>query len=116
MSDERSGGVIIPLLLGGIVGAAVALLYAPKSGRETREQIVDLADLARRRFVEKEREVGGRIAEIADEIGEKANELIQGGKSMAEEKKSLIVAAIQAGRKALEEERSRLEAARGQRT
>lgn len=32
-------------LLGGILGAAVALLYAPKSGRETRK---DIADAGRR--------------------------------------------------------------------
>jgi len=38
--DERSGSagtVLLAFLVGAVAGAAVALLYAPASGRETRE-------------------------------------------------------------------------------
>ena len=39
--DDRSGGgagmVLLAFLVGAIAGAAVALLYAPATGRETRE-------------------------------------------------------------------------------
>ncbi len=40
MKDERSGGaggLLIAFALGAIAGAAVALLVAPATGRETRE-------------------------------------------------------------------------------
>ncbi|MCB0301708.1 MAG: YtxH domain-containing protein, partial [Calditrichaeota bacterium] len=37
MSDSRALEFIKGLLIGGAVGAVAALLYAPKSGRETRE-------------------------------------------------------------------------------
>jgi gas vesicle protein len=47
MEQENSGmlkGLIIGLLAGGAVGALVALLYAPKSGRELRADIKEKAD------------------------------------------------------------------------
>lgn len=39
----RQNSVIVPLLVGGIVGAALGILLAPKAGRETRKEIKDLA-------------------------------------------------------------------------
>jgi gas vesicle protein len=35
--------VVVPFLVGGLVGAGIALLLAPKSGREIRTDIKDLA-------------------------------------------------------------------------
>jgi gas vesicle protein len=42
--DDSRGTVLISFLIGGIVGAGLALLLAPQSGRKTRKQIVDLAE------------------------------------------------------------------------
>ena len=38
------GAVILSFFVGGIIGAGVALLVAPKTGEETRKMIKDLAD------------------------------------------------------------------------
>lgn len=38
MSD-RIEGFIKGILIGGLIGAAIGILYAPKSGKETREDI-----------------------------------------------------------------------------
>ena len=35
--DSSASSVILAFLLGGLTGAAVALLYAPRSGKETRD-------------------------------------------------------------------------------
>ena len=48
--DDRHGGgaaFLVGLLMGAAVGAGLALLYAPKSGRETRDDIKDQAKKAR---------------------------------------------------------------------
>ncbi len=49
IANERS--VLVPFLLGGIVGAGIALLLAPKSGRELRKDIEDIASETRDKIV-----------------------------------------------------------------
>ena len=39
----KRNSIVVPLLVGGIVGAAIGFLLAPKPGREIRKQIKDLA-------------------------------------------------------------------------
>jgi gas vesicle protein len=42
-----AGSILLAFILGAVSGAAVALLYAPASGRETREFLGERADEAR---------------------------------------------------------------------
>ena len=43
--DNNIGkGIVIGFIAGGALGAALALLYAPKSGRELRQDIKGKAD------------------------------------------------------------------------
>lgn len=45
MYDYRRGGSVLgAFLLGGVVGAALGLLFAPRSGKETRDMIADKAE------------------------------------------------------------------------
>jgi gas vesicle protein len=44
-----AGSILLAFLLGAITGAAAAILYAPASGRETREYLGDKAAEARER-------------------------------------------------------------------
>ena len=46
-NDNKTGTVLISFLIGGIVGAGVALLLAPQSGRKTRKQMLEAAEDAR---------------------------------------------------------------------
>ncbi len=42
MNDERQGftkGLLMGTLIGGLVGAVLGVLYAPRRGEETREEI-----------------------------------------------------------------------------
>ena len=52
MSDNENGngnfsGLIVSAILGAAVGAGLALLYAPRSGKETRELLAQKARKAR---------------------------------------------------------------------
>ena len=100
MSEERgfsAGSIALAFLVGGIVGAGVALLTAPQSGRETREKIKDLADEAKE-----------KIVAVAEDAKEKMLDVSSRGKDVVGEKKTVITSAIEAGKKAMEEERLRI--------
>ncbi|HYQ48128.1 MAG TPA: YtxH domain-containing protein [Thermodesulfovibrionales bacterium] len=42
--DNQGATILVSFLIGGIVGAGLALLLAPQSGRKTRKQISDMAE------------------------------------------------------------------------
>lgn len=50
--DGATGSILLAFILGAVSGAAVALLYAPASGNETREYLGDRARDARARAAE----------------------------------------------------------------
>ncbi|OIO08174.1 MAG: hypothetical protein AUJ52_08815 [Elusimicrobia bacterium CG1_02_63_36] len=49
MPNHDCDGSFGAFLFGGLLGAAIALLLAPKTGEETREQIADWLEEGRRR-------------------------------------------------------------------
>jgi gas vesicle protein len=50
--DGAAGNILLGFILGAVSGAALALLYAPASGRETRERLAERAEEARARAAE----------------------------------------------------------------
>ena len=108
------------LLIGGGIGAVIALLFAPKSGVELREDIAD----ATRKGIEKSKEAAAQIQERAGEyyeVGkERANEIYQTGRErageMAQKARTAaantanpFTAAIEAGKDAYTAEKRRTE-------
>ena len=47
-----AGSILLAFILGAVSGAAVALLYAPQTGRETRDLLGEKANEARARAAE----------------------------------------------------------------
>jgi gas vesicle protein len=96
-------------IVGATVGAVVALLFAPKSGRELRE---DLAD-ATRKGVDRARETGSQISakagEYYDTASARASELAQSARDAVTNRGERVSAAIEAGKRAYREEKSRTE-------
>ena len=88
-----SGSVLLAFILGGMVGAGVALLIAPQSGVETRRKIKDLAD-----------DVKEKATDYASTAKEKVTETVDKAKNLYEEKKSAVTAAVEAGKEAYEKE------------
>ena len=62
--DSDAGARIVYFAAGALIGAVAALLFAPKSGRELRE---DLAD-ATRKGVDRARETGSQLSARAGEL------------------------------------------------
>jgi gas vesicle protein len=71
---ERS--ILVPFLVGGVVGAALGLLLAPKPGKEMRKQIRDLAVESKDKIVS----VVGKGRELYTETLTAVNSAIDAGK------------------------------------
>jgi gas vesicle protein len=99
MSEERGNApvILMAFLLGGVVGAGLALLFAPVSGRETRDRIKDLVE-----------DVKEKAEGAVEEIRDKVKETLDLGKKTLEERKSMVTAALEAGRDAMEKEKEKL--------
>jgi gas vesicle protein len=79
-----AGSVMLAFLVGTVAGAAVALLYAPATGRETREFLGEKAREGRDRATEaaaKGREVIGRGRETVATALERGREAYQQARS-----------------------------------
>lgn len=108
------------LLIGGGIGAVIALLFAPKSGQELRGDIAD----ATRKGIEKGKETASQLQERAGEyyeVGreraselyetgrEKATELTEKARSAAARGANPFTAAVEAGKEAYVAEKRRNE-------
>ena len=95
--------------IGATVGAVVALLFAPKSGRELRE---DLAD-ATRKGVDRARETGSQLSARAGEVygtaSARAGELAASARDAVASRGERFTSALEAGREAYREEKRRTE-------
>ncbi|SNB44953.1 YtxH domain-containing protein [Geobacter sp. DSM 9736] len=112
MAENRNGNTAVlgalMLVAGGIIGAGVALLFAPKTGKETREDLGRYATKTRRRAEEVVDDLSSSISEMVDKVGEKASELLDSGKDAAGTARESLLKAIDEGQEKLEKQRSRL--------
>ena len=95
MANDRNdtAGYLGWFFLGGVIGAAAALLLAPKAGRETRELIAERGgDVAR------------KAQEIANEAQGRAGEWLDKSRELFEEQTQRLMGAFEAGKDAMREE------------
>jgi gas vesicle protein len=98
MSENNGSGTntVMAFLLGGAIGAALALLYAPSSGEETRRRMREGVDRAK-----------GRVREGYESALEEAEERIESAKGYVRDKKDEAKAAYEAGKEAFYKEKAR---------
>jgi gas vesicle protein len=89
--------VALAFIVGGALGASLALLFAPEGGRQTRTRLRGLATDAR-----------DRSTDLVDDVKDRVEDAIVVGKEIFEEKKAILTAAYQAGKDAMEKERGKL--------
>jgi len=84
-SDNNGSNVMIAFVVGALTGAAVALLFAPASGEETREYL------------------GKRARDSKD----KAREAMDQGRDYYERQRENLATAVDRGREAFQQARER---------
>jgi gas vesicle protein len=100
-SDSSASSVILAFLLGGLTGAALALLYAPRSGKETRDLLSERVRETAERGRELRDQAVGRGRALVDE----ATQYVERQKQELENRKERFTAAVDAGRQAYREEK-----------
>ena len=91
MAEDR-GNSLGWFLAGMGIGAVLGILYAPKSGRETRQALMDGAEEGREYLMTRGREAREQLSGIVDR-----------GKETVNRQRDQINSAIEAGRQAYRE-------------
>lgn len=97
MSEEGSTGEkMLYLMLGAIIGAATALVMAPRSGMETRKLIASKA-----------REGADLVAGHTKSVAGKTSDYMERGKELLQQQRDSLSAALEAGKQAYREEKDK---------
>jgi gas vesicle protein len=106
--EKHSGGVG-NLLIGVLIGAGVALLFAPRSGEETRRDIRRRARKATDTVKGAAEGVTHQVVDSFESARSRVEEQIESARSAIELKKQQVSRAMDAGREAAHEARADLE-------
>jgi gas vesicle protein len=102
MSDNDDKSTMMSVLagigLGAIIGAAAGLLFAPKPGTETREDLKKAAE-----------DLKSRAEGIVSELSTQVDELMQRSKELADTTRTKVQQAVEAGKQAMADKRKEME-------
>ncbi|MGQ9570741.1 MAG: YtxH domain-containing protein [Thermodesulfovibrionales bacterium] len=110
---NRDARILGAFLLGGLIGAAVALLYAPQSGRETRRDISKTARRVKRGAIDLVEDIVESVNDFTGEVKDKADDIIERGKELSESAKKEILSALEHGQRVIEKQRKKISEALG---
>ena len=123
--SERNSDLLKGLFVGGLIGMVLGVLFAPKSGKETREDITREADellvkakeeygkaidkikTAHDTSVNKLKDLGTRSEEKTVAVESKVSEFAHHGAEVIKSNKNRLKMAIDAGLEAYREEKSK---------
>ncbi|MGI8898992.1 MAG: YtxH domain-containing protein [Pyrinomonadaceae bacterium] len=119
-SGDNISARLTYLLIGGGIGAILALLFAPKSGQELRGDIAEATRKGIDRSREAAQQLGDRAGEYYESTRERASELYstasekvgevaRTARESASRQTGTVAAAIDAGKKAYQEEKRKTE-------
>ena len=107
MSENNSGAgdKFLFFMAGAGIGAVLALLFAPKSGRETREIIARTATDSRDFLSTKVNEGRQVVEEKGRRFGDDFNSFLDKSKEAVQRQKEQLTAAFEAGKAAYRDEK-----------
>jgi gas vesicle protein len=107
MSENSSGGgdKFLYFLAGAGIGAALAFLFAPKSGRETRDWITNTANESKDYVSNKVTEGRQFVEEKGRKVTDDFSTFVDRSKEAVQRQKEQLTAAFEAGKQAYREEK-----------
>jgi len=92
MSEKNSSGIALAFILGGLIGVALGVLYAPGSGKETRKKIKNITG-----------DLIDNAGDFVEDVKEKTINAVEDAKEKLNSKKERLEFAFEAGKKAYKE-------------
>jgi gas vesicle protein len=95
-------------LVGGIVGTALALLFAPQSGRETRKDISKTARRVKNKAVDVLEETIEDVDDFVDNLREVAADIMDQGMDLSDKARKEIAKTLAHGQSVIEKQRKKI--------
>ncbi len=101
MNNDEERSVLLSVLagigLGAIIGAAAGLLFAPKTGTETRDDLKKAAE-----------DLKSRAEDVVGDLSTSVDDLVQKSKTLVDTTKAKVHDAIEQGKQAMAEKREEI--------
>jgi gas vesicle protein len=108
MCKDDCAKVGAAFLVGGAIGAVIALLYAPKSGKETRKDITRTARKIKHEAQDFIEDAVDQVEDFVDGTKERVTDIINKGTDLSSSAKKEIIKTLEQGQKALEKQKTRI--------
>ena len=106
--DNKIAAAALLMVTGGIIGAGIALLFAPQSGEKTRRDLYRGAKKVKMRSEDAVENLSESILDLVDTIEEKTDELVEKGKDVTVSARKDLIRLIEEGASKLEKFRTKL--------
>ena len=110
MSDKEScvAGDVCKLVAGGLIGAGIALLLAPQTGKKTRKYLGACAKDFGEKASDTVQEFADTLSDFVESAGNRASELMEEGADLTQDSKKALLKALEKGQDMLEKQRKKL--------
>ncbi len=108
MRNDNLAKIGTAFLVGGAIGATIALLYAPQSGRDTRKDLRRTARRVKNEAVDLVEDTIDRVDDFVDDTKDRVSEIIGKSVELSSAAKKEVVKTLEQGQKALEKQKNRV--------
>jgi gas vesicle protein len=105
--NEKLNGVAL-FVVGGLVGAALALILAPQSGKKTRRDIVRLGKRAKLESEKIQLEMSHAINDLVDDVSERVQDGLERGREWTDRTTQGVLTALNTGKEYIQKEIERV--------
>jgi gas vesicle protein len=108
--NNGGGAAILGMLIGGVIGAGLALLFTPVSGEEARRRIRSTSTGLRDRTADLVDDGRDRLSDLVEDSRERVNEMVTESRAEISQAVSGLRGVVEEGKRAYEDRREELHA------
>jgi gas vesicle protein len=107
--EECCCGGMGKILVGGLLGAGIALLLAPQAGKKTRKYLSCFAKEVGGKANDMANDLAETLSDFVDHAGDRAAEILHSSGDLSMDSKKALLKALEKGQAILEKQRKRVQ-------